>query len=65
MNVITNPVKALVDVGKENSHLHEELAKVYAELDLYRNALTTISTIPHEAASRIAKAALAQQRTTG
>lgn len=56
--VITDPVKALVHVGTENSQLHEELRVVYAELDRYRNALTKISSHPGEP-GKIARTALA------
>lgn len=63
MKVITNPAAALREVGKENSELHEEQARTWAELDLYRNALTAISTMPYEPAQRVALAALAQRRT--
>ena len=57
MSVIENPAEALVTVGKENSELHEELARVYSELDWYRNALTFISGMPNKAAA-IATSAL-------
>jgi thioredoxin-like negative regulator of GroEL len=60
MKVVTDPVKALVDVGKENSELHEELARCYAELDLYRDTLTLISKMPTPAAA-VALRALAQK----
>lgn len=56
MSAVTNPVEALVTVGKENSELHEELARVYSELDWYRNALTFISGMPNEAAAIATKA---------
>ena len=58
---VDNPVEALVAVGKENTELHEELARVYGELDLYRNALTEITEIPGPAAA-VALRALAQKR---
>lgn len=62
-SIITDPVKAIVAVGKENSELHEELAVVYAELDLYRNTLTAISTVDGEPRSmKMALDALAQKR---
>lgn len=65
MQVIDNPVEALVAVGKENSDIHEELARVYAELDLYRNALTAISGITGEPHSKkFAQDALAQRRVS-
>lgn len=64
MKIITNPAVALLEVGKENSELHEEQARTWTELDLYRTALTTISTMPYEPARRVALAALAQQRVT-
>ena len=60
MSVITNPVEALVAVGKENSEIHEELARVYSELDRYRNALTEITTAPGRP-GEIARKALAQK----
>lgn len=50
MPAITDPVKALVEVGKENTELHEEVRRLYSELDGYRNALTIISTMPNDAA---------------
>lgn len=68
--VVTDPVEALVHVGKENTDLHEELAAVYAEVDLYRDALMAIKALG-EVASRedrytraqaYAKAALSGQR---
>lgn len=43
--VVTDPVEALVAVGKENTELHEELVVVYAEVDLYRDALAAIAQI--------------------
>lgn len=46
MDIITDPVKALVEIGKENSSLHEELARCYSELDRYRDALTEIAAAP-------------------
>jgi hypothetical protein len=58
--VVTNPVEALVEVGKENTELHDELHRVYREIDWYRLALTTISTMPNPA-SVIATKALAHQ----
>lgn len=62
-NIITNPVEALVKTGKENSELHEELAKCFAELDLYRGALTQISKMNHAPGpQKIALAALGQRR---
>lgn len=42
---IDNPVEALILVGSENSELHEELASVYAEVDLYRDALMAIDQL--------------------
>lgn len=57
---IDNPIEALVAVGKENSELHEELARVYTELDRYRDALTKISQSPG-LPGQVAKAALAQR----
>jgi hypothetical protein len=57
--IIGDPAQALVAVGTENSQLHEELAKVYVELDRYRNALTTIGKMPFAAAADLAKRALA------
>lgn len=62
MNVVTNPVEALVEVGKENSQLHEELAKCYAELDKYRAALQKIVTHPGIPGT-IARKVLAQKAT--
>jgi hypothetical protein len=55
--IITNPNEALVHVGKENTELHEEVQRLYIELDWYRTALTTISKMPNAAAD-IAKLAL-------
>jgi len=57
MERITDPVQALVAVGKENSELHEELARIYAELDRYRSALQKVMSHPGEP-GRIARAAL-------
>ena len=61
---ITNPVEALVVVAKENSELHEELAAVYVQLESYRVALTTISTIPGPA-SEVALRALGGRPLNG
>ena len=61
--IIDNPTEALVKVGKENTELHEELARVYSELDLYRNTLTAIVGVTGEPHSRgLAQNALAQKR---
>lgn len=63
MKIIDNPVSALVQVGKENSELHEEQARTWAELDLYRDALTKISQMrDYPGAVVLATAALAQRR---
>jgi hypothetical protein len=58
LKIEKNPVAALVDVGKENTELHEEVARLYREIDWYRTVLVTISTMPNDAAS-IAKRGLA------
>jgi hypothetical protein len=60
MKAIDNPVEALVAVGKENSELHEELARVYAEVDRYRVALQMIMLHPGDPGA-IARAALANR----
>jgi hypothetical protein len=63
MKTITDPVRALVEVGKENSQLHEEQARTWAELDHYRNALTAITTMKDcPTAVRVALNALAGRR---
>jgi len=49
VKVITNPVEALVDIGKENSQLHEEVQALYREVDWYRRGLTYISEMPNQA----------------
>lgn len=59
VDVVTNPHEALLAVGKENSELHEELHRVYGELDRYRGALTKITEMQGNPAARIAMAALA------
>ena len=63
--VITNPSAALIEVGKQNTELHEELAGCYKELDRYRNALTTITKMPYEPAVRIATLALGGRSLNG
>ncbi len=52
MNVktITNPVVALQIASQENTELHQELDRVYRELDWYRRALEHIALMPNEAA---------------
>jgi hypothetical protein len=60
MNILEDPIQALIAVGKENSELHEELARIYAEVDRYRNALMVIATIPGPAMD-VAKRALANR----
>lgn len=40
---ISNPSKALLAVGAENSELHEEMDRCHRELDIYRGALTVIA----------------------
>jgi|HubBroStandDraft_3_1064219.scaffolds.fasta_scaffold78831_2 hypothetical protein len=62
---ITNPTEALVRVGKENTELHEELARVYADLDHFRNGLTLISGMPYEPAAKVANNALAKRPLDG
>lgn len=63
MKVITNPAAALLEVGKENSELHEEQARTWAELDRYRDALTAISKMTHcPSAAKVAVNALAGRR---
>lgn len=69
---VTNPVEALVHVGKENTELHEELAAVYHDLDLYRDALAAIVGIKafdpgdaYDRAKLYAEAALAGHRLPG
>jgi hypothetical protein len=47
--IITDPVQALFKVGKENSELHEELARVYSELTWYVRGLTYLAEMPNEA----------------
>lgn len=56
--VITDPVRALVEVGTENTQLHDELQRVYSELDHFRRALTIISDAPGRA-GQVARDALA------
>ena len=56
--IITDPVAALVRVGKENTELHEELARCYSELDRYRTAMTKLADAPG-LPGQIARAALA------
>jgi hypothetical protein len=48
MKQIADPNVALKAVGTENSQLHEELATVYAEVDLYRDALFAIAGLGEE-----------------
>jgi hypothetical protein len=55
---IADPAEALVHVGKENTELHEELGRVYGELDRYRQALTVIADGCSVDPARIAKTAL-------
>jgi hypothetical protein len=64
MKLITDPAAALKEVGTENSQLHEELARLYGEVDGYRNALTVISRMTghFERAVRIAANALAGRK---
>ena len=57
VSLVDNPVQALVAVGTENTQLHEELQRVYRELDWYRDALTYITAMPN-AASPVAVKAL-------
>jgi len=59
--IVTNPVEALKLTAKENSELHEELAKIYAELDRYRSALTMIMQMPYAPAVNVATKALGQR----
>jgi hypothetical protein len=41
--VVDNPTKAMIAVGKENTDLHEEVERMWRELDLYRDALTLVA----------------------
>jgi hypothetical protein len=61
---ISNPNEALLRVGKENTELHDELRVVYAQLDGYRVALTTISKMPGPA-SEVALRALGNRPLNG
>ena len=56
MKTIENPIETLVVVGKENSELHEEVQRLFREVDWYRNALTTITAIPGIASEVATKA---------
>lgn len=58
MKAETNPVEILAMVGRENTELHEELRKVYSELDHYRNALALIRGMPFEVPAKVAGNAL-------
>jgi hypothetical protein len=59
--VLIDPIDSLVVVGKQNTQLHEELLKVYDELDRYRTALTVIADGCTADPARTAKAALANR----
>ncbi len=50
MTMITNPVEALVTVGKENSQLHEELATLQRQHYHFMQCLKYISEMPNAAA---------------
>lgn len=63
--IITDPRAALLEVGKENTEMREELNGCYQELDRYRRALTTISTMPYSPAAEMATRALANRPLNG
>jgi hypothetical protein len=63
--IIANPTEALIEVGKQNTELHTELAECYVELDRYRNALTTITKMPYEPAVTVATLALGGRSLNG
>jgi hypothetical protein len=57
--LLNNPAEQLLAVGKENTELHAELARVYPEIDRYRRALTALSEYPDGRVQDIARRALA------
>lgn len=50
VEIITNPVEALVKVGKENSELHEELKRIQNEHYWLVKGLEFISQMPNDSA---------------
>ncbi len=58
--IITNPYETLIEVGKENSELHEEVFRLQTEIDRYRTALQSLVGYPGPA-SIVAQNALANR----
>lgn len=54
-----NPIEQLMAVGKENTELHQEISRLYPEIDRYRRALTELSKYPDAYVQGMAKKALA------